>query len=455
MPSLSLRQLLPTRTDSSASTLSSGSSAAGLSTVSSSSLSSSPGALLSQIGRSSSLGGMTVVVENQKPYYTVGDCLSGAVILTPKNNTEFTEMCIALEGTAKTWNESTSVGSRVNAKDTFLKMSSPVQEDDYPSPRIFRAGVTYKFNFSFVLPAHLLESHCDRVVCHRHLPSTLGDPSIPSELDDCSPNMARITYRIIGKVFHTKDNGSRKSVPYIASTPIAVIAAYMPYIRNIPHNYCKDQELSLADGGLTRFYRTAKTIKKGIIGRSTIGNLTLEASILKPFVYLKNQSVPLLLALSYSHLANVKKSDIVIPKVESVSVKLRVYTYFTTVPITYMPHPKSRAVDPRLGLYQESFTIANYSFTAPTYSQPKWAQESDTHYSFNATVPLTQPKQRALVPNFWSCLIGRQYEADVTVKLSGAGPGTIGLKIPVEVTTDKIVDQILKMTVSEDKMMAF
>ncbi|KAK9333170.1 hypothetical protein V1520DRAFT_379599 [Lipomyces starkeyi] len=450
MPSLSLRQLHPMRTDSSASTISSGSSAAGLSIVSSSSLSSSPGALLSRLGRSSSLGGMSVVVENQKPYYTVGDSLSGAVILTPKNNTEFTEMFIALEGTAKTWNESPGVGSRVDAKDTFLEMSSPVQEDDYPSPRIFRAGVTYKFSFLFVLPEHLLESQCDRVVCHRHLPSTLGDPNMPFELDDCSPDMARITYRIIGKVFHAKDNGSRKYVPYTASTPIAVIAAYTPDIRNIPHNHCKDQELSLADGGFTRFYRTAKTLKKGIIGRSTIGNLTLEASVLKPFVYLKNQSVPLLLALSYFHLANAKKSDI--PKVESVSVKLRVYTYFTTVPITYMPHPKSRAVDPQLGLYQESFTIANYSFTAPTSSRPEWAQESDTHYSFNATVPLTQPKQRALVPNFWSCLIGRQYEAEVTVKLSGAGPGTIGLKIPIEVMTDKIA---ANMTVSEDKMMAF
>ncbi|KAK9376885.1 uncharacterized protein V1513DRAFT_423314 [Lipomyces chichibuensis] len=447
MPSLSLRQLHPMRPDSPASTISSGSSAAGLSIVSSGSLSSSsPHRLLSRLGPSSSLGGMTVVIENQKPYYTVGDCLSGAVILKPKNDTEFAEIYIALEGTAKSWNESASVVcGRVDAKDTFLKMSSPVQEDDYPSPKIFRAGVTYKFNFSFVLPEHLLESHCDRVLCHRHLPSTLGDPNMRSELDDCSPNMARITYQIIGKVFNTKDNSSRKSVPYTASTPIAVIAAYMSDIRNIPHSHYKDQEVSFTSGGSIRFYRTAKTLKKGIIGRSTIGNLALELSVLKPFVYLKNESIPLLLGLSYSHLANVKKSDIVIPNVESVSVKLRVYTYFTTVPMTYIPHPKSRAVDARLGLYQESFTIANYTFTAPT--QLEWAKESDTHYSFNATIPLTQPKHRALVPNFWSCLIGRQYEAEVTVKLSGSGAQTIGLKIPIEVTTDKIADQVLNMTV--------
>ncbi|KAK9356130.1 hypothetical protein V1523DRAFT_438040 [Lipomyces doorenjongii] len=446
MPSLSLRQLHSMRTDSSASTISSGSSATGLSIDSSSSLSSSPRALFSRLGRSSSLGGMTVVVENQKPYYTVGDCLSGAVILTLENDTEFTEMFIALEGTAKAWNESATVGSRVEAKDTFLKMSSPVQEGDYASPRIFRAGVTYKFNFSFVLPEHLLESHCDRVLSHRHLPSTLGDRKLASELDDCSPDMAHVTYQVVGKVIHTKDKGSRKSVPYAASTSIAVIAAYMPDIQTIPHNHYKGQEVTLADGGFTRFYRTSKTLKKGIIGRSTIGNLALEASVLKPFVHLKNESVPLLLALSYSHLANVKKSDIVIPKVESVSVKLRVYTYFATVPMTYMPHSKSRAVDPRLGLYQESFTIANHSFTAQNSSQPEWAKESDTHHSFNATVPLTPPKQRALVPNFWSCLIGRQYEAEITVKLSGAGAGTIGLKIPIEVTTDKIADQVLNMT---------
>ncbi|KAK9244755.1 hypothetical protein V1506DRAFT_476061 [Lipomyces tetrasporus] len=447
MPSLSLRPLQPMQTDSS-STISSGSSVADLSVVSSSSSSAAPRNLLSRLGRSSSPNGMTVVIDNQKPYYTAGDCLSGAVILTPISDTGFTDVLITLEGNAKTWSESSGVGNRINLKDTFLKMSSPVDEHDYPSLRIFRAGMTYTFKFSFVLPEHLLESQCGHLASHRHLPPSLGDPNLPSELDDSSPDMARITYQIVSKVLHIKDNGRRKSVPYSASASIAAVTAYVPDILNIPHSHYKNQELSLGDGGFTRFYRTTKTLKKGIISRSTTGSLTLEASVLKPFIHLKTESIPLLLALSYTPGAKIKKSEFEIPKVESVSVKLRVYTYFNTVPMTYMPHPESRVLDPRLGLYQESFTIANYNFTS-TSSQLEWAKESDSHYSFNATIPLTPPKRRVLVPNFWSCFIGRQYEADVTVKLSGAGGGNIGLKIPVEVTTDKIADQVLNKTLSQ------
>ncbi|KAK9240873.1 hypothetical protein V1525DRAFT_385173 [Lipomyces kononenkoae] len=426
--------------------MSSGSSGPSLPVASPSSLPSVQPILGSQLGQISSLSGMTIVVESKKTYYEVGDCISGVVIITPKKDTDFTEVLITLEGTAKTWSASASIGTRIDVKDTFLNMSSPVEEDDYPSPRIFRAGVTYKFDFSFVLPEQLLESKCSHLASHRRLPSILGGPDLPWRLDDCSPDMAHISYQIVGKVCHINDSGSRKSVPYSASTSIAVITAYMPDVRNIPHNNYKNQEVSLGDDGFTRFYRTTKTLKKGIFSRSAVGNLSLEASILKPLVSLKDESVPLLLSLSYSHGDKVKKSDIRFPKIESVVARLRVYTYFSTVPMTYMPHPKSRVLDPRLGLYQESFKIADYNFVAKTSSQTLWTKESDRHYSFNTTIPLTPPKHRILVPNFWSCFIGRQYEVEVSVKLSD-GNGNIRLKIPVEVMTSNIADQVRNMSI--------
>ncbi|KAK9370184.1 hypothetical protein V1509DRAFT_329183 [Lipomyces kononenkoae] len=394
----------------------------------------------------SSVSGMVVVVESKKPYYDVGDCISGAVVITPKKNTEFSEVLITLEGTARTWNVSANLGTRVDAKNTFLKMSYPVEEDDYPSPRILLAGMTYKFNFSFVLPERLLDSECDRFASHRQLPPTVGDLGLPWEFDDCSPNMARIAYQIVGKVLHIKDGDGPRSVPYSASTSIPVITSYMPDVRNIPHDNYKGQELSLGDDGFTRLCLSTKALKKGIISRSAVGDLTLEASISKPFVSLKEEPVPLLLKLSYSHGEKVKKSDIRIPKVESVAVKLRVYTYFSTVPMAYMPHPKSRVLDPRLGLYQENFKIANYNFT--TCSQTAWAKESDNHYSINATIPLMTPKERVLVPNFWSCLIGRQYEVELDVKLSS---GNINLKIPVEVTTNKVAERVRNMSTFKEK----
>lgn len=319
-------------------------------------------------------------------------------------------------------------------------MSCPIDEEDYPSPRILRANTTYSFYFSFILPEHLLETECEYIDCHRKLPSSLGKGSTFTH-DDCAPDMARITYQVHAKVLHLKAD-NRRTMPFQHSSNITVVAAYEPNISTLPHHHFQDQEVSYSEsGGFTRFYRTSKTLERSLLRRAPPGKVTLEASILNPFIYLQqNSAAPLLLAVSYS--PHSTKSEP--PRVESVSVKLRVYTYSSTISMTYLPVPNSQATDPRLGVYCESYVINSTVF--PTSFASQWTQESAGHYTFNKTLTLQSPQNRTLVPNFWSCLVGRQYEASVTVVLSGVG--SLSLKIPVEVTTPEIADAVLNAELS-------
>ncbi|KAK7206045.1 hypothetical protein BZA70DRAFT_275524 [Myxozyma melibiosi] len=385
---------------------------------------------------------LSILFHDKKDHYLPGSGISGNILITPTKDTEFSCLIVTLEGTARTWNDRAGVGNRINIRNTFLKMACPIDEEDYPSLRIFRAHTTYSFYFSFVLPETLLETECDHLACHRLLPSSLGEGTSFSH-DDCSPDMARITYQIHAKVIHLKPPDSRRTVPLQASAPFNVVAAYKPDINNIPHHHFRDQEVSQhSSDSFTRFYRTTKILKKGLlIKKSMAGKITLEASILQPFIFGQpDSSVPMLLTLSCSPGDNPQS----LPKVESATVRLRAYTYFSTVSMTYLPVPDSRAVDPRLGIYHETFSINSTAFPTPPSSTPcaQWSKESANHHTFSTTLQLRLPRFRTLVPNFWSCLIGRQYEAEVTVKLS-AGYGSISLKIPVEITTSDVADMLL------------
>ncbi|KAK9381126.1 uncharacterized protein V2V93DRAFT_317951, partial [Kockiozyma suomiensis] len=390
---------------------------------------SSPSNLISRLHRNPT-NPIVVIIEDKKEAYKPGDGVSGSVIITPKHDTPFTTLIVTLEGTARTWNDRGGIGNRISVRNTFLKMSCPIDEEDYPSPRILRANTTYSFYFSFILPEHLLETECEYIDCHRKLPSSLGKGSTFTH-DDCAPDMARITYQVHAKVLHLKAD-NRRTMPFQHSSNITVVAAYEPNISTLPHHHFQDQEVSYSEsGGFTRFYRTSKTLERSLLRRAPPGKVTLEASILNPFIYLQqNSAAPLLLAVSYS--PHSTKSEP--PRVESVSVKLRVYTYSSTISMTYLPVPNSQATDPRLGVYCESYVINSTVF--PTSFASQWTQESAGHYTFNKTLTLQSPQNRTLVPNFWSCLVGRQYEASVTVVLSGVG--SLSLKIPVEVTTPEI-----------------
>src|SRR3954469_18309883 len=100
---------------------------------------------------------------------------------------------------------------RTEAKNRFLTLRQPINESNFPTPRIFEAGRAYRFPFTFTIPSQLLPKACSHNVVsdqirenHLLLPPSIGDPDLAgfgsTLLDDLAPDMSRITYAIQVKI---------------------------------------------------------------------------------------------------------------------------------------------------------------------------------------------------------------------------------------------------------------
>ncbi|KAK9449704.1 uncharacterized protein V1518DRAFT_414419 [Limtongia smithiae] len=413
---------------------------------------------------------VAIIVDSKKEYYAPGDSLSGVVAVTVSDKAtehiKFDEVMVAFEGTQRTWTE--RGGNRVYVDLQFLKMICPVSDFEYPADSVLVPGRTYTFNFSFVVPEYLLESHCPRMPMHRELPSTIDG------VHDCAPEMARVKYEIVARVcrFISPSEGvvncsPKRTVLFQNTEQIRVVAAYYRPQLVAPRRAAGEavvdpdnpkQFVSVTEDGYTKFYRRTKQLRRGgaaallrLASRSKPASvapgrqISVEASILRPFIYRSKVSsmadtVPLLLGLSFS-----SDRDEPAPKVECVSVKLRVRTYFATQKMMFVPRPDGTH-DPSLGVYTDSFTLANQALVG---LHARWSPEPSRtegfFYSMHASVQLQLPQRKVLVPSFYGCLVGRQYDAEVSVVVSGVGGSgsTVKVRMPVEITTEKVADQIL------------
>ena len=93
----------------------------------------------------------------------------------------------------------------------FLKLRQPIDEMEYPTPRILEGGRSYEYPFTFVVPDRLLPQVCTHPKKNAHiqrshtmLPPTLGDPILSSNgktlLDDMAPSMSQIAYTVRASV---------------------------------------------------------------------------------------------------------------------------------------------------------------------------------------------------------------------------------------------------------------
>ncbi|KAK9460408.1 uncharacterized protein V1516DRAFT_686075 [Lipomyces oligophaga] len=383
---------------------------------------------------------ISIHIENKKDSYSQGDSFSGHIEVRPKEDICVSDVSITLEGSTWTWN--VKAGNKQVKRKIFLKMPYQVQLEDLPENKIIRSGSLYTFRFSFVLPEFLLDTTCNHMQCHRLLPSSLGDGSAGA-MNDFSPQLARVTYQIFARVL-SQSPGTEMSMPYAVSTKIHVAAAYNPDFDVLPHHHFENQEVSLFDEGFTRFYRIQRNIKRTILSRVSPGKITLEACVVRPFVYRSEESVQLLLSLSYALAGNTDLEQLLdlVPQPDSVFIKLCIYTYFSTNPVSYMPHPSSSESDPNLSTY-----YVNYMIGSERFSGTRWIKESSSQLSFQRMISLTPPETSLLIPNFWSCHVGRQYEVEITLRLSG-NTAPVSLRIPIEVTTSATADLVLNQVVS-------
>ncbi|KAK9457258.1 hypothetical protein V1511DRAFT_493143 [Dipodascopsis uninucleata] len=403
---------------------------------------------------------LKIVVENKQEYYEPGDCLSGSVFLKPTKDIKIEDIEIRLDGVVHTYTDRINIGGRLSMSKKILEMISPVSLGHYPDNGIALSGDVYRFRFSFVLPELLLESQCDKILSHRQLPSSLGKGNT-TKLDDLAPDMTSVEYSIQAK-FKLHDE-----THLIKSEMLEVLSSYLPDKAAPPAYKFHETESSRhtytgSNGGFHRFCRTSKTVKKGLLSRTKKGVLDIETSISKPFIYGKTGSsvVPLEVSMTYTPVAGVSISDVAAPEIESVFSNLYVMTYFATEEMPYIPTQNSLSLDSRLGLYTSSIALSRF-YTSNTARKnscgsvtANWVSEendSSTSLKLNIAIPMLVPQGYALVPNFWSCFIGRQYMLETTIRFSNSsGVSRVLTRMNVEITSDRIYEKVLMMTQNDE-----
>lgn len=362
------------------------------------------------------------------------------------------------------------------AYHNFLKMKQPVDDSQYPEPRVFSAQKVYRFPFTFVVPDQLLPHVCSHgmddenpLIHHAHtqLPPSLGDPMVASDgvrlVDDMAPEFIRISYMIRATI-RKKSAPSCCSSDEVENSKFRTVASVAKKVRIIPTTL----ELPPLDKTIIDDFdsdyslRKEKDVRRGLL-RGKMGRLTVEAA--QP----KALNVPIRRsktgkdnddddddgnAASTSvnlHLRfDPDNSDEQPPSLRSLATKLKVMTFYAARPWTRFPSMSSiGAIDPSQGVYSESITLSrlclaraqwekhgdssssssarriscqstsSWSSSSSSSSSPPSSSSSfypeKTHYTASVVVPISLPRDKSFVPTFHSCLVSRIYALDVSV----------------------------------------
>ena len=354
-------------------------------------------------------------------------------------------------------------------------MRQPIDTHSYPAGNILRAGHSYKFPFTFVVPERLLPQACGHSKNHGHierahtlLPPTLGDTinstsatskeggkgkknKVAREAtrkvaqDDMAPDMCRISYCVRATLVEKiKTEGSTRRRR-------KTLASMFRKVRIIPAIE-EEPPLSIPDDDETYdgYYcmRKEKVVRRGWT-RSKRGRLVVTAEQPKP------------IEVHYST-GGTDTSDVVGPVVTlqlrfdpaedncneqppsltTVCPKLAAATYFSAHPWADFPAPLRASSWAQLGrgVFMENVPLSahcaasapwtkhyHHGFgasterrdslhsTSSTESSPRPGSQGKPFYTASVVIPLALPTNKTLVPTFHSCLISRIYCLDLTL----------------------------------------
>ncbi|RVD86790.1 uncharacterized protein DFL_005047 [Arthrobotrys flagrans] len=378
--------------------------------------------------------------------FTTRDKIEGDVTIVPQHDVRFDDIYISFEGVVRVWTENTgpTMGTaRSEVRRVFLKMNQPVDETMLPVPRIALKGMQYTFPFSFVVPDQLLDSHCGHILqndvvrqAHLQLPPTIGtgkainqDGSL--ELDDVTPDMAKIRYGIKVRVTRRREVDGKQ----------AVIAEDQRYLHITPHYV--EAPPPMDDN--TFVLKKEKEIRKGLF-KGKLGRLIVQADPPRPMENKSYDSKHRASTTATLNLTFIPADDATEPpKLGSVTTKLKYRTFYSTKSINIIPQRKSHLIDPYMGQYQETITLSSRALNGIKWRRGRIAEENDStygsrrgsdmsdsgstssfstespnHFYAEILVPVSQPQNKALPPTFQSCHVGRH---------------SFNLKLPLQVTS--------------------
>ncbi|OOQ87026.1 arrestin (or S-antigen), N-terminal domain protein [Penicillium brasilianum] len=421
--------------------------------------------------------------------YTTGDQIEGNVKITVDADTRFDEVEITFQGTSHTTVERAACPGRTGSQQMFLKLRQPIEESDYPCPRIMEAGRTYSFPFTFVVPDRLLPQVCThaRTNIHIHnahtmLPPTLGDPMLAGNgktlLDDMAPDMSQISYIVRAAVLKrsSTDHGNLKAMANLAKkVRIIPTVEEEPPINVADHTYyCTHKE---------------KSVKRGFL-RGKLGRLVASASQPKPIRLLPPscETSDTVSTMTSVHLRFDPVGDEQPPKLGSMTSKIKASTFYSAGPWDDFPmHSGSTPISQvGQGLFTESVPISNMcvasakwvkhvastecerrdslqSTTSDDSTGPSTSLSRDTYYTTSVVIPISLPKNKTFVPTFHSCLISRTYSLDLSLTYHTPGANvltpTVSLRLPIQVITQPKYAESLKsdlgMIVTQEELDEF
>ncbi|KAK5399940.1 hypothetical protein LTR06_011402 [Exophiala xenobiotica] len=406
--------------------------------------------------------------------YSTHDEIKGYIEVKFEKDTEFDELTITFQGQSST-------------------VQQPIAGHLLPEDNIFEANATYKIPFTFVVPNRLLPFICSHKIDHEEvrrehvqLPPSLGDASISGDahtlVHDLAPDMARICYSIRARI--TKYNAVGRLLQVADGVErIRIVSARdeAPPLM-LSETYNSDHAL-----------RKEKSVRKGLfrVGKTTgrlIAETTQPKSLRLPHPRRARQtSEPVATMATINFRFDPSSPEEVPPQLDSITSKLKVYTFFGAAPYRILPeirkHDNWSAVH---GVYPESVPLSSrnlstvswtrhpastgrpsFSSSPPsssdlsrrpsTYStassgapliipEPSGTyQAGSPFYTASVLVPITLPtvtgtsRPKIFVPTFHTCIISRTYSVELSISFRSPGATTIGsshvvLKTPIQVS---------------------
>lgn len=410
---------------------------------------------------------MEITLDDYTPgkVYTTFDALSGKVDITAPHNARFDEIQITLEGTVKTYVENlspTTTKSKTTALHKFLKLVMPIQEADYPQPRIAEAGRTYTFPFNFVIPDQLLPRSCSHTCiadhihdAHLQLPPSMGDSEV-SERDDLAPEMSKVQYAIKVKVVRNRESDNKDIVLVEGLRKLHIVPAQA---EEPPMNI----EASNDDYRLSKTKSLKKGMFSGKLGKITVSAAQTSALILSAPA-LETRVPPTTMA-TVNLRFDPHGSTCQPPRLGGLTTKIKATTYFAARPSAAFPNHNSTLsqFEAYRGLFDSSVSLSSRCVESvawtkhnpsPAYtrrdsaSSTSSSEDSDNVYAaeskgdavyYTATilVPITLPSSKTWIPTFHNCITSRTYTIDLNLTVHTPGTGvpasSISLHLPVQI----------------------
>ena len=398
--------------------------------------------------------------------YSTGDKIVGNAIITSPVDFRFDALEISLTGFTKSHVDrigpAAAVSGRHGAFQLFLKVESPIQQGSIPSDNMLKANESYTVPFSFVVPGYSPGS-CKHTTntphikdCHQLLPPSLGDPEMAGRgsqfIDDCTPDMCRISYAIRLRMLKVRASGDRR----------IILAEKLRRVRIVP-GYDEQPPVAISETDEDYCLRVEKVVRKGML-RSKIGRVAIEATQPKSLHLPKPDEDP----TGATTMASVQlRFDPTVenaepPKLGQLITKLRIGTFYASTPRAGIPTGKSQIHDATQGLYVDVCQLSSRTVSAIEWHKHDPASGSanvrrdsamsiiggsgdspgptDTYdsafpfYTGQILIPISPPRTKILVPSFNYCLVSRIYILELTVKFPQAASAT--LKVPFQITSE-------------------